>query len=122
MASPGAGTGRVYLVIIDDQTDPRGGFCDPGPTSTLSCNALSRFPIDLTSTFTQYTVDFSQLRRDAGWSYHATPDVLDLEKVYFLRFQVESPGGYCSYPSVCAGQPPSLTFDIWIDDLYFVNK
>lgn len=122
MASPGSGTGRVYLVIIDNQTDPRGGFCVPDPTSTLACNDLSRFPIDLTSTFTQYTVDFSQLRRDVGWSYHATPDVLDLEKVYSMRFQVENPGGSCPYPSVCAGQPPSLTFDIWIDDLYFVNK
>jgi hypothetical protein len=122
MASPGAGAGRVYLNVVDNQTDPRGGFCVPDPTSTLACNTVSRFPIDLTSTFIQYTVDFSQLRRDIGWSYHATPDVLDLKKVYSLGFQVENPGGYCAYPSICAGQPPSLTFDIWIDDLYFVNN
>ncbi len=122
MASPGAGTGRVYLNVVDNQTDPRGEFCVPDPTSALGCNTVSRFPVDLTSTFTQYTVDFSQLRRDVGWSYHATPDVLDLEKVYSLWFQVENPGGNCPPPSVCAGQPPSLTFDFWIDDLYFVNK
>jgi hypothetical protein len=122
MASPGAGTGRVYLTLVDNQTDPRGRFCDPDTTSPLGCDSLSRFPIDLTSTFTQYTVDFSQLRRDLGWGYHATPDVLDLEKVYALEFGVENPGGACPTTSVCAGPPPSLTFDIWIDDLYFVNK
>ena len=122
MASPGAGAARVFLAIIDNQTDPRGDFCVPDPTSNLGCDSVSRFPIDLTSTFTQYTIDFSQLKRDIGWGYHATPDVLDLEKVYSLGFQVDTPGGYCPYPSVCAGQPPSLTFDIWIDDLYFVNK
>jgi hypothetical protein len=122
MASPGAGTGRVYLAVVDNQTDPRGGFCVPDPTSTLGCDSVSRFPIDLTSTFTQYTVDFSQLRRGLGWGYHATPDVLDLEKVYSLGFQVDTPGGACPSTAVCAGQPPSLTFDIWIDDLYFVNK
>ena len=122
MASPGAGTGRVYLTVVDNQTDPRGGVCVPDPTSTLGCDATSRFPIDLTSTFTQYTVDFSQLMRGIGWGYHATPDVLDLEKVYSLGFQVDTPGGSCPHTSVCAGEPPSLTFDIWIDDLYFVNK
>jgi hypothetical protein len=122
MASPGAGTARVYLAIRDNQTDPRGGFCVPNLTSNLACDSVSRFPIDLTSTFTQYTVDFSQLTRGLGWGYHATPDVLDLEKVYALEFGVENPGGVCPSTSVCAGPPPSLTFDIWIDDLYFVNK
>ncbi len=122
MASPGAGTVRVYLAIVDNQSDPRGGSCVPDPTSTLGCNSWSRFPVDLTSTFTQFTVDFSQLRRDIGWSYHPTPDTLDLEKVYSMSFQVENPGGNCPYPSVCAGEPPNLTFDFWIDDLYFVNK
>lgn len=121
MTSAGAGTGRVYLVVDDDNTDPRGEICVAAPGSTLACSP-SRFPVDLTGAFTQYTVDFSQLKRDQGWGYHPTPDVLDLDKIYSMRFQVDNPGGNCPAPSVCAGQPPSLTFDFWIDDLYFVNK
>jgi|GEM_PF-2762098 len=124
MASAQVGaTSKVYVEINDENTDPRGDRCDPSATGNprTACFNSFAFPVELSSTFKQYTVYFSQLKQ-AAFGYHATPSVLNLQKVYGLSFTVQTPCFYCPPPNVCAGAPPTLTFDIWIDDLYFVNE
>jgi hypothetical protein len=114
---------RVWARIDDWNTDPRGGRCDPAAPDNpqTSCFNSFRFPLDLTAAFTQYTVGFSRLKQ-GDYGHKGMPS-LDLGHVFGLNFQVDTPGGYCPPPSVvCAGVPPSLSFDIWIDDLYFVNR
>lgn len=119
----GPGTRRVWVQIDDSSTHPNGGSCDPVATDnprTACFNAFS-YPIDLTNTFTQYTVDFSRLKQ-AAYGYQRTPSVLDLASIYDLEFVVRTPGGFCPPTIRCAGEPATLTFDIWIDDLYFVDE
>jgi len=38
-----------------------------------------------------------------------------------VYFQLNAPTGYQNEMCV-GGAPPPVTFDFWIDDLYFVNK
>jgi hypothetical protein len=112
------------MVQVDDSnTHPSGGRCDPSATDNprTACYNSFVFPVDMTSTFTQYTVDFSQLKQ-AAFGYQTMPSVLTQDKVYGMSFAVLTPGGFCPPTISCAGEPPTLTFDIWIDDLYFVSK
>ena len=39
-----------------------------------------------------------------------------------MAFEMDLPGCTASATTMCAGGAPALSFDIWIDDLYFVNK
>jgi hypothetical protein len=87
-----------------------------------SCGNVFRFSVHLTDTFTRYTVYFSQLKQST-FGYRIVPSVLQIDKIYSLAFGVATPGGACPPPTVCAGSVlPSLTFDFWIDDVYFVSK
>jgi hypothetical protein len=123
MATPGAGETRVLIEVDDNNTHPRGGRCDPkAPTNPqTACFNSFALEVNLTGAFQQYTLDFSQLKQGT-WGYRADPSALDLAKVYALNFLVLTPGGACFAPARCAGDPPTLTFDIWIDDLYFVDR
>lgn len=122
MAS-GPGTTRVSVQVDDSNTHPSGGRCDPAATDNprTTCYNSFGFPVDLTSTFTQYTVDFSQLKQ-AAFGYQTMPSVLTQDKVYGMSFAVRTPGGFCPPNASCIGELPTLTFDIWIDDLYLVSK
>jgi hypothetical protein len=123
MATEGAGATTLSVRIDDRNTDSSGGRCDPSmPSNPLtSCFNSFRSTVELTSAFKQYTIDFSQFQQGA-FGFQLVPSVLDQQNVFELTFQVRTPGGYCSPPTICAGPPPTLTFDIWIDDLYFVDK
>jgi hypothetical protein len=123
MATAGAGATTLSVRVDDRNTDASGGRCDAlAPTDPLtSCFNSFRTSIELTSAFKQYTVDFSELEQGAA-GYRIMPSVLDQQNIFELTFQVNTPGGYCPPPTSCPGPPPSLTFDVWIDDLYFVNK
>jgi hypothetical protein len=122
-SAQGGATSKVFLGINDENSDPRGDRCDPSAASNprTACFNSFAFPVELSSTFTQHTIYFSQFKQ-AAFGYRATPSVLNLQKVYGLSFTVQTPGFFCPPPNVCAGAPPTLTFDIWIDDLYFVNE
>ncbi len=122
MAS-GTGTTTVDLEVDDSNTHPSGGRCDPTATDNprTACYDSFSFPLDLTGTFTRYTIDFSQLKQ-AAFGHQTMPSVLTQDNVYGMSFAVRPPGGFCPPTTMCAGALPTLTFDIWIDDLYFVPR
>jgi|SRR5450631_1164877 len=117
----GARTVRVQL--NDRNTDPRGGICNPAdPSNESNCYNGFRVEVAMTDSLTQYTVDLSSLQQDPSWGYRPDPDVLDLQHVYAMSFEVDLPNCSVSSNAKCAGGSPSVAFDFWIDDLYFVNK
>lgn len=111
----------VLVQFQDANTDPRGSVCDPTPNSANACYNGFGVVLELGEAFERYEVDFSDLEQNPNWGYRPRPSVIDLEHVYGLVFQVDTPGGVCMEPNVCI-DPPLLTFDIWIDDLYFVDR
>ena len=118
--SPG---GRAMRVQVNDaNTDPRGGICqEKVDTASDYCYNGFGVLVQLTDTFRQYTLDFSQFIQRPGWGYHP-PGGIDWSRVFSMAFEMDLPGCSASPVSMCAGGAPELSFDIWIDDLYFVNK
>jgi hypothetical protein len=104
------GTSTVYVQLEDNVTSPSGGVCVDSDGGTSKCFDGFGVTLNLTDTFTQYTIDFSALAQ-AGWGLPSVSGAPDLKQVYLLIFDVDMPSG-----------ASSLTFDLWIDDLYFVNK
>jgi hypothetical protein len=122
-ARAGAPGGRDLRVQVSDvNTDPRGGICQDhdGSASDYCYNGFG-VQLQLTDEFRQYTLDFSKFVQRGGWGYHP-PDGIDWSRVYLMNFEMDLPACSASATSMCAGGLPSLSFDIWIDDLYFVNK
>jgi hypothetical protein len=113
MAAQNLDTATIAFLLNDKNTVPFGGACADADGGTANCFSAFRTALDLTGTFKQYTIDFSTLAQ-ASWGFHPVPDVLDLQHVSLLSFQVDTPGG--------ASSTSSLSFDVWIDDLYFINK
>jgi hypothetical protein len=122
MANPDAGTTKVLVQFQDANTDPRGNVCDPTPESIEACYNGFGVRLELSDELTRYEIDFSKLRQNPLWGYHPAEGNLELERVYGLSFQVDTPGGACLPPDECLGGPPKLSFDIWIDDLYFMKR
>jgi hypothetical protein len=116
-----AGVRTIQVIFTDAHTDPRGGICNyTDATSPDYCYNGFATTIGLTDTFARYTVDFASLKQNPYWGYHAEPDVFDVQHVYDLLFQIDVP--VCYPHEMCVGgAPPPVTFDFWIDDLYFVN-
>jgi hypothetical protein len=121
MADP-AGVKTLFVILDDQNTDPHGGICNAAdPSNTAECYNGFTQAIALTGTFTRYTIDFSSLHQQEGWGYHPDPSALDVQQVYSLNFQVNLPA--CPNDGACASDNLSaVSFDFWIDDLYFVNK
>lgn len=118
-------TGRqsIRVQINDRHTDPRGNLCS-STRDTDEHNCYNSFgkAFMLTETFTQYWLDFSELRQP-NWGYRFGLDPIDLQHVYSLNFLVALPGCVDEKSEAnCAGAPAPVSFDIWIDDLYFVNR
>jgi hypothetical protein len=121
MAWPG-GRQSIRVQINDRHTDPRENYCSPSrSTDEHSCYDSFGKSFMLTDTFTQYSLDFSELRQD-GWGYRAGLEPLDRGNVYSLNFLVPLPGCTEDTKANCAGEPVPVAFDVWIDDLYFVNR
>ncbi|HMF40250.1 MAG TPA: hypothetical protein VKQ32_06130 [Polyangia bacterium] len=118
--SPGGSVMRVH--VLDVNTDPRGGICN-GQDTNAPDYCFNGFGVDLqlTETFRQYTLDFSQFTQRGGWGYHP-PAGNDWSRVYLMVFEMDLPSCAASATTMCAGGAPSLSFDYWIDDVYFVNK
>jgi hypothetical protein len=118
-------TGRqsIRVQINDPHTDPRANLCSSSrDTDKDNCYNSFGKAFMLTDTLTQYWLDFSELRQP-NWGYRFGLDPIDLQHVYSLNFLVALPG--CAdekSEANCAGEPAPVSFDIWIDDLYFVNR
>jgi hypothetical protein len=120
-ASPG---GRAVRVQFNDvSTDPRGGICQEKDSNSSDDYCYNGFGvlIELTDTFRQYTLDLSTFTQRGGWGYHP-PAGVDWSRVFTMSFEMDLPSCTSSATSMCPGGAPELSFDIWIDDLYFVNK
>jgi hypothetical protein len=117
--SPGGRVMRVH--VTDVNTDPQGGICNPDTSAPDYCYNGFGVDLQLTDTFRQYTLDFSKFTQVGGWGYHP-PAGNDWSRVYSLGFDMDLPSCASSATTMCAGGPPMLSFDYWIDDLYFVNK
>jgi hypothetical protein len=118
--SPGGRTVRVQ--INDINTDPRGGICQDGDMAAPDyCYNGFGVQLQLTDSFRQYTLEFSHFTQRSGWGYHP-PSGADWSRVFTMAFEIDLPTCSASAVTMCAGGAPTLSFDIWIDDLYFVNK
>jgi hypothetical protein len=116
-----AGERTVQIMFQDVHTDPRGGFCNYIDSSSPDfCYNGFGTGIALTDTFAQYTIDFRSLQQNPHWGYRPDPDVFDPQHVYQLVFQITAPACYTNEKCV-GGSAPAVSFDFWIDDLYFVN-
>jgi hypothetical protein len=116
-----AGARTIQVMFTDAHTDPRGGICNYVDSNSPDyCYNGFATTIALTDTFARYTVDFASLKQNPSWGYRPDPDVFDVQHVYELIFQIDAP--ICYQNEMCVGgAPPPVTFDFWIDDLYFVN-
>jgi hypothetical protein len=114
---------RMRVLLADQNTDPRGGVCNPAHSvQEDGCYNSFGATIVLTDTFTRYTVDFATLAQDPIWGYQVRPAIPDVAHAYGLTFMFEV--AHCALddsPS-CAGDDMPLSFDLWLDDLYFVNR
>jgi len=111
----------LRVQVNDANTDPRGGICQELHSNASDyCYNGFGVPIALTDTFRQYTLDFSQFTQRAGWGYHP-PAGIDWSHVYTMAFELDLPG-CSSATNMCPGGAPTLSFDVWIDDVYLVNK
>jgi hypothetical protein len=121
-ADPNAGSTTLSVMLLDQNSDPRGGVCDPAQASPRECFNSFSASVELDQHFRRFTVDFSELAQDPHWGYRPSPNEPDLEHVFGVAFQVFTPGGVCPKGAVCPGDAPRLTFDIFVDDVYFVNR
>jgi hypothetical protein len=117
-----SGERTIQVMFTDSHTDARGGICNYLDSNSPNyCYNGFATTIALTDTFARYTVDFASLHQNLKWGYRPDPDVFDVQHVYQLQFEVVAPT--CNTNEMCVGgAPPPVTFDFWIDDLYFVNK
>jgi hypothetical protein len=113
----------LRVQVLDRNVDPRGGVCNAAtPDEDGDCyNGYSAL-ITLTDTLTRYTVPFDTLAQNPTWGFKPTPPVLDLAHVYVMNFEFDAPVCTANDTLMCAGgATPPLSFDFWLDDLYFVN-
>jgi hypothetical protein len=121
-AVPEAGTTAIFVKLHDRNTDRRGSECDATVGSDRECYNAFGTRVVLTAEFRRYSVYFDDFEQEIGWGYRPVEAAPDLEHVYSLVFQVRTPGGPCDPPGVCPGGLPELTFDVWIDDLAFIER
>jgi hypothetical protein len=96
-----AGTSSVVRAAFPDKdTQPEGNICLPNTAGTLACYDHYGYRVTLTSTWTKYTISYSQLAQE-GWGHAGT--AFDPASLYEILFQI----------------PVGATFGIWIDDIAF---
>jgi hypothetical protein len=119
-AAPGAWTMRVQ--VNDANTDPRGGVCQEADRGASDyCYNGFGAQIELTDTFRQYTLDFSTFTQRGGWGYRP-PGGIDWTRMFTMSFEMDLPSCSATAATMCPGGSPALSFDIWVDDIYFVNE
>jgi endoglucanase len=89
---------KVRVKVPDGDTDPDGKVC-------TECFNDFGADIDLTTTWTRYTLPFSTLTQLQGWGA-PRPPAINPAKLYGVQWQVSAPG---------------TSFDIWVDDVAFTG-
>ncbi len=98
-AKIGAGsTTHVRVKIPDGNTDPDGKVC-------TDCFNDFGADLELTPSWTKYTIPFRSTSQLAGWGA-PHPGSIDASKLYGLQWQVNTPGA---------------SYDIWVDDVEFTG-
>jgi len=110
---------KLTMGLHDRHTHAAGGICNPTPGTLDACYNAFQVTLPLTDEFEHYVLNFSELTQNPTWGYQEPSGTMDLSQIYEAIFDVNTPGGGCS--GVCPGEP-TLEFDIWIDDLYFVDR
>jgi endoglucanase len=97
-AKKGAGTsGKIRLKVPDVNTDPEGKACK-------ECFNDFGSDLNLTETWTKYTIPFGDMTQLPGWG-SPSPGAITPAKLFGLQFQINQPGA---------------SYDVSIDDLEFV--
>jgi hypothetical protein len=79
----------VYAQISEKRTSPWGGVCDPCLTNgATACADDFRTSFTFTSTWTEFTIDFSKMTRSNWSKAMLSPDKLDPKTAYYLHFQL----------------------------------
>ncbi len=94
---PGSVT-KVRLKLPSADTDPEGKIC-------TECFNDFGVDLELTTTWTKYTVAFAGATQLTGWGA-PHPAKLDTKKLYGVQWQVNSPGA---------------AYDVWIDEIEFTG-
>ena len=97
-AKAGPGTTKVRVKIPDVNTDQDGHVC-------TECFNDFGTDIELTPTWTKYTLPFATLTQMQGWGA-PHPGAVTKSKLYGVQWQVNSPGA---------------AYDIWVDDIEFTG-
>jgi hypothetical protein len=121
----GVGEQTIHVMLHDWSSDGRANQCDDqGPhQNKWDCNNGFSLPLDLSNTFTRYEVHFSDLQQDPTWGYLSPRNALDSARVYQILFEVRTPKCVVDRNARCmAGEPQTLQFNFWIDDLYLVKR
>jgi hypothetical protein len=120
----GATTLDVKVLFPDTFTDPRGNICNSaaagasGPTDTSQCYNSYAETVTLTGAWTQFTVMLADLKQDSTFGYILPPDggadagSWSGTNVYGINWQGQdnnAPGA------------ATVTMDIWLDDVYFIQ-
>jgi hypothetical protein len=120
----GVGEQTIHVMVHDQISDPRANVCNVSGLHKNETDCFNGFslPLDLSNTFTRYEVDFSKLQQDPTWGYLSPTNALDSTRVYQILFEVRTPKCVVDRNARCmAGDPQTLQFDFWIDDLYLVK-
>jgi hypothetical protein len=111
-----AGSVDLKVIFPDPDTDPRGGICNSaaagagGPTDTSQCYDSYAETVEMSGDWQEFVVLFSDLQLATfGW---VTPNPFNEMQVYGINFQVQDND---------ASGSPTVNFDFWIDDLYFIK-
>jgi endoglucanase len=91
-------TTKVRLKLPDADTDPDGKVC-------TECFNDFGMDLELTTTWTKYTVPFNGTTQMAGWGA-PHPGALNPAKMFGVQWQINSPGS---------------SYDLWVDDIQFTG-
>ena len=120
----GVGEQTIHVMVHDSSSDARANQCNVSQPKGIrtGCDNGFSMPLDLSNTFTRYEVDFSDLQKDPTWGYLSPNNALDSSSVYKILFEVRTPKCVVDRNARCMeGDPQTLQFDFWIDDLYLVK-
>jgi endoglucanase len=91
-------TTKVRVKVPDAETDPDGKVC-------TECFNDFGMDIELTTTWTKYTLPFNALSQLSGWGA-PHPAAVDPAKLYGVQWQINAPG---------------VSYDVWVDDIEFTG-